>query len=96
MVYGTYNKTATPKTSVESRAHACMACTEARACGAMEVRECGSVEQWKAVGWKHGAESPQEARPGSTNTKARAHTQTLLDRRVPKTERRPSHFHGRL
>lgn len=55
-----------------------------------------SVGLWKLEGWKHGAESPQEARPGSTNTKARAHTQTLLDRRVPKTERRPSHFHGRL
>jgi len=74
MVYGTYNKTATPKTSVESRAHACMACTEARACGAMEAmmeaRECGSVEGWKQ--WERRARK-RPARAARTRKREHIH-----------------------
>jgi hypothetical protein len=72
MVYGTYNKTATPKTSVESRAHACMACTEARACGAMEARECGSVEGWGSTERRARKRPAREAR-----TRKREHIHKL-------------------
>ncbi len=78
MVYGTYNKTATPKTSVESRAHACM---RARKPERVALWKHESVSGGSVEGWKHGAETspqPPRKRPArAARTRKREHIHKL-------------------